>query len=120
VPHLVYIQNSPGAYLAPRAQESVPELSVPIAGFGTKATQVTPNAWIQRAMAAFDISSEQVVIAAAGTEPSVTVPLGWGLSDATYDQLIAAAREQASSDDCAVPEWSEYRCVGDLLDLFAD
>jgi hypothetical protein len=120
VPHLVYIQNSPGAYLAPRAQESVPELSVPIAGFGTKATQVTPNAWIQRAMAAFEISSEQVVIAAAGTEPSVTVPLGWGLSDATYDQLIAAAREQASSDDCAVPEWSEYRCVGDLLDLFAD
>jgi hypothetical protein len=118
VPHLVYIQNSPGAYLAPRAQESVPELSVPIAGFGTKATQVTPNAWIQRAMAAFDISSDQVVIAAAGTEPSVTMPLGWGLSDATFDQLIAAAREQASSGDCAVPEWSEYRCVGDLLDLF--
>jgi hypothetical protein len=46
------------------------------------------------------------------------VPLGWGLSDATFDQLIAAARDQASSDDCAVPEWSEYRCVGDLLDLF--
>jgi hypothetical protein len=120
VPHLVYIQNSPGAYLAPRGQESVPELAVPLAGFGTKATQVTPNAWIQRAMAAFDISSDQVVIAAAGTEPSVTVPLGWGLSDATFDQLIAAARDQASSDDCAVPEWSEYRCVGDLLDLFAD
>jgi hypothetical protein len=120
VPHLVYIQNSPGAYLAPRAQESVPELSVPIAGFGTKATQVTPNAWIQRAMASFDITSDQVVIAAAGIEPSVTVPLGWGLSDATYDQLIAAARDQASSDDCAVPEWSEYRCVGDLLDLFVD
>jgi hypothetical protein len=118
VPHLVYIQNSPGAYLAPRAQESVPELSVPIAGFGTKAAQVTPNAWIQRAMAAFDITSEQVVIAAAGTEPSVTVPLGWGLSDATYDQLIAAAREQATSDRCAVPEWSEYGCVGELLDLF--
>jgi hypothetical protein len=118
VPHLVYIQNSPGAYLAPRGQESVPELAVPLAGFGTKATQVTPNAWIQRAMAAFDISSDQVVIAAAGTEPSVTVPLGWGLSDATFDQLIAAARDQASSDDCAVPEWSEYRCVGDLLDLF--
>jgi hypothetical protein len=118
VPHLVYIQNSPGAYLAPRAQQSVPELTVPIAGFGTKATQVTPNAWIQRAMAAFDITSDQVVIAAAGTEPSVTVPLGWGLSDATFDQLIAAAREQASSGECAVPEWSEYRCVGDLLDLF--
>lgn len=118
VPHLVYIQNSPGAYLAPRAQESVPELSVPIAGFGTKAAQVTPNAWIQRAMAAFDISSEQVVIAAAGIEPSVTVPLGWGLSDATFDQLIAAARDQASSEQCAVPEWSEYGCVGNLLDLF--
>lgn len=118
VPYLVYIQNSPGAYLAARAQESVPELSVPIAGFGTKATQVTPNAWIQRAMAAFDMSSHQVVIAAAGTEPSVTVPLGWGLSDATYDQLLAAARSQASSETCAVPEWSEYHCVGDLLDLF--
>ncbi|MGB3911242.1 MAG: hypothetical protein WBL06_12290, partial [Pseudolysinimonas sp.] len=118
VPHLVYIQNSPGAYLAPRAQESVPELSVPLAGFGTKATQVTPNAWIQRAMAAFDISSDQVVIAAAGTEPSVTVPLGWGLSDATFDQLLAAARTQASSETCAVPEWSEYGCVGKLLDLF--
>jgi hypothetical protein len=118
VPHLVYIQNSAGAYLAPRGQESVPELAVPLAGFGTKATQVTPNAWIQRAMAAFDISSDQVVIAAAGTEPSVTVPLGWGLSDATFNQLIAAARDQASSDECAVPEWSEYRCVGDLLDLF--
>jgi hypothetical protein len=118
VPHLVYIQNTPGAYLAPRAQESVPELTVPLVGLGTKATQVTPNAWIQRAMAAFDISSDQVVIAAAGTEPSVAVPLGWGLSDATFDQLVAAAREQASSGDCAVPEWSEYRCVGDLLDLF--
>jgi hypothetical protein len=118
VPYLVYIQNSPGAYLAARAQESVPELAVPIAGFGTKATQVTPNAWIQRAMAAFDMSSEQVVIAAAGTEPSVTVPLGWGLSDATYDQLLAAARTQASSGTCAVPEWSEYHCVGELLDLF--
>lgn len=118
VPYLVYIQNSPGAYLAARAQESVPELSVPLAGFGTKATQVTPNSWIQRAMAAFEMSSDQVVIAAAGTEPSVTVPLGWGLSDATYDQLLAAARAQATSESCAVPEWSEYRCVGDLLDLF--
>uniref|UniRef100_UPI00286D472C hypothetical protein n=1 Tax=Pseudolysinimonas sp. TaxID=2680009 RepID=UPI00286D472C len=118
VPYLVYIQNSPGAYLAARAQESVPELSVPIAGFGTKATQVTPNSWIQRAMAAFDMSSDQVVIAAAGTEPSVTVPLGWGLSDATFDQLLAAASAQASSATCAVPEWSEYRCVGELLDLF--
>jgi hypothetical protein len=118
VPHIVYIQNSPGAYLAPRAQESVPELTVPVAGFGTKDSQVTPNAWIQRAMAAFDISSDQIVIAAAGTEPSVTVPLGWGLSDATYTQLLDAARAQASSDECDVPEWSEYRCVGDLLDLF--
>jgi hypothetical protein len=118
VPYLVYIQNSPGAYLAARAQESVPELSVPLAGFGTKATQVTPNSWIQRAMAAFEMSSDQVVIAAAGTEPSVTVPLGWGLSDATYDQLLVAAHTQATSASCAVPEWSEYRCVGDLLDLF--
>jgi hypothetical protein len=118
LPYVVYIQNSPGAYLAGRAQESVPELAVPLAGFGTKATQVTPNSWIQRAMAAFDISSDQVVIAAAGTEPSVTVPLGWGLSDATFDQLLAAADTQASSATCAVPAWSEYSCVGDLLDLF--
>lgn len=117
-PYLVYIQNSPGAYLAARAQESVPELAVPLAGFGTKATQVTANSWIQRAMAAFDIGSAQVIIAAAGTEPSVTVPLGWGLSDATFDQLIAAADAQASSATCAVPAWSEYRCVGELLDLF--
>lgn len=143
VPYLVYIQNSPGAYLAPRAQESVPELAVPAAGFGTKATQVTPNTWIQRAMASLGelclpgdaacaaevapladpprpelATSTRVIIAAAGTEPSVTVPLGWGLSDATVDQLLAAARAQASSETCAVPEWSEYRCVGELLALF--
>ena len=65
-----------------------------------------------------DISSDQVVIAAAGTEPSVTVPLGWGLSDATFDQLLTASEAQASSATCAVPDWTEYRCVGDLLDLF--
>ena len=143
VPYLVYIQNSPGAYLAPRAQESVPELAVPAAGFGTKATQVTPNTWIQRAMASLGelclpgdaacaaevapladpprpelATSTRVIIAAAGTEPSVTVPLGWGLSDATVDQLLAAARAQASSETCAVPAWSEYRCVGELLALF--
>jgi hypothetical protein len=120
LPYVVYIQNSPGAYLAPRAQESVPELAVPAAGFATRATQVTPNSWIQRTMASLGMSSDQVVIAAAGTSPSVTVPLGWGLSEATVDQLRAAAREQASSATCTVPEWSEYRCVGDLLDLFAD
>ena len=145
VPYVVYIQNSPGAYLASRAQETVPELSVPFAGFGTKATQVTPNSWIQRAMASLgelclpgdDVcadavaalddppgdataTSDRVVIAAAGTEPSVTVPLGWGLSDATFDQLVAAARTQADPATCAVPTWSEYRCVGDLLALLPD
>lgn len=142
VPFLVYIQNSPGAYLSPRERESIPELSVPSAGFDTKTTQVTPNSWIQRAMASLgslcekdDVrcavdtaeltgTSSRVVIAAAGTVPSVAVPLGWGLSQATFDQLVAAADREndVAGEDatgCAPPTWSEYGCVGELLGMFS-
>jgi hypothetical protein len=133
VPYLLYIQNSPGGYIAEGPRNDIAELTVPIVGNGTGATQVAPSSWIQRIMTTLEPICEpprcrlgtptppsialRTVIMAIGTEPSVTVPLGWGLSTATFEQLRRDADAQGSAD-CHPPDWSSYSCFGRLVHLY--
>jgi len=132
VPYLLYIQNSPGGYIAEPIRNDIPELTVPITGQGTGATQVAASSWVQRIMTALEpichnakcplgtprppTTSQRTAIMAIGTQPSVTVPLGWALSDATFGQMLDDADRQGMSD-CAIPKWSQYLCFGKLIKL---
>jgi hypothetical protein len=132
VPYLLYIQNSPGGYIAEPVRNDIPELTVPITGQGTGATQVAASSWVQRIMTALEpichnarcplgtprppSTSQRTAIMAIGTQPSVTVPLGWALSDATYGQMLDDADRQGATG-CATPKWSQYLCYGKLIAL---
>ncbi len=132
VPYLLYIQNSPGGYIAEPVRNDIPELTVPITGQGTGATQVVASSWVQRIMTALEpichnarcplgtprppSTSQRTAIMAIGTQPSVTVPLGWALSDATYGQMLDDADRQGAAG-CATPKWSQYLCYGRLIEL---
>lgn len=65
VPHVMFIQNDPGGYIAEPVRDDIPELQVPIVGQGTAGTQVAASAWIQRALTSLqDVCGEP---AAQGT-----------------------------------------------------
>ena len=121
VPTLVYIENSPGAYLRAEPPGAVSEIAVPSVGLSTAKTQVSVATWIQRTLAGLGdpcadcgTASTRVVIAGISTEPSLVVPLGWSLSQQSLSQLFGEAQDQASAN-CMAPTWSTYSCLGSLL-----
>jgi hypothetical protein len=127
VPYLVYIQNSPDGYITEAPKASNPEIVVPVVGTGTKEQQLAASSWVQRIMSSFGAvcseesacpsipsASERTIIVAISTKPSVNLPLGWALSDASTTRIVGDAEAQAS--ECPrVP--GDYGCLKDLLDV---
>ena len=139
VPYVMYVQNSPEPIIEPLGVRDTAELVVPLVGSGAKATQVAPSSWIQRAMASIgelcapaqpdcataaeSISwsaetTRRVVIAQTDTQPSISVPLGWGLSDASYCQLVLDADAQAGFGSRRPFEFNNS--LGNYLRLFPE
>lgn len=59
----------------------------------------------------------RVVRMSATIEPAIVLPLGWGLSQASFDQMVRAADEQTGPSCQDVPTRQE-RCLGAYLRLF--
>lgn len=62
--------------------------------------------------------TRRVVIVQAETQPSISVPLGWGLSDASYCQLVLDADLQAGYSSRRLFEFNNT--LGNYLRLFRD
>jgi hypothetical protein len=96
---------------------------------------VAASSWVQRIMTALEpichnskcrlgtprppATSQRIAIMAIGTQPSVTVPLGWALSDATFGQMLDDADRQGVPG-CVTPTWSQYLCLGRLIELLPE
>lgn len=63
-------------------------------------------------------ATRRVVVVQAETQPSILVPLGWGLSDASYCQLVLDADQQASLSSKRPFEFNNT--LGNYLRLFDD
>ena len=61
--------------------------------------------------------SLRTIVMAASTEPSVLLPLGWGMSEVSHSQMVLAAGKQAS-DACREVALPGRNCLGAYLDLF--
>ena len=154
VPVVVFIDNNPGADIAKAPAALRPELILPLLTKGSaQLNQILPASWLTRLTRTLDEVCGQtpsdscttaasyvysavpqgVVHASPSTTPSVTVPLGWTLSEFSRARLDDEAHKQAtcvrSSDEGdAVDEGkaggepcvalSEYGLLRDLLTLF--
>ncbi|WP_207343264.1 hypothetical protein [Arthrobacter sp. E3] len=118
VPVFLFLQNSPGSDIVPRAPQATAELLVPIVGLHAKNLQVGSAAWIQRlesdsnvcpagttgdpCVAAVDsvrtaLGGRSVVVVAPNSVPALAAPLGWSLSEISQQQLGGAMDVEADS-----------------------
>jgi hypothetical protein len=54
IPIVLFVRNSPGAYVAPSASRVTPELVVPLAGFDKAELYIAESSWLQRMMSSWD------------------------------------------------------------------
>ena len=154
VPVLVYASNDPGLDLSATANRIKPDALVPLSVLQrSQAAELTPAAWLSRAANGYSqvcgtppkvkSTCERAVTAidrwvhggatvvSPATQPAISVPLGWTLSDFSRDQLQLQATQQAScgrvhDGSTTQPKLSaacradfDYGMYGDLLSLFS-
>lgn len=139
-PVFVFLQNSPGADLMPRAAKAAGELAVPLVGMSARKLQSEKTSWIQRleentnvcpvpARAATDpvatnpcaeatgsvlkaLGGRSVVEVSPNSVPALTAPLGWSLSQLSQDQL----KEAMVAETRVKPESGQQQPFSLLLD----
>ncbi|WP_269938525.1 hypothetical protein [Arthrobacter sp. HY1533] len=119
VPVFLFLQNSPGSDIVPRAPKATAEFLVPIVGYGATHLQSASAAWIQRLeessnvcpdssgssvcnaaakSVAAALGNRSVVVVAPNSVPALAAPLGWSLSGMSQNQL-----EQAMDAEALIP-----------------
>ena len=63
--------------------------------------------------------NRRAIVMAMTTVPSISLPLGWGLSRASYEQMLHEADVQASPYQIDV-QWLPARRLGSYLAMFAE
>ena len=144
VPVVMYLSNEPGLDVAAAPSGALAEVAIPLsAAVSAPLQQVNPATWLTRLTSELaavcpvtesDCESavtalrhrlpQGIVIVAPNTNPSISVPLGWALSDASRTRLtqeLAVQREcngrGEREADC--PSRSDYARLGDLFDLLS-
>ena len=144
VPVVMYLSNEPGLDVAAAPSGALAELAIPLsAAVSAPLQQVDPATWLTRLtseLAAVCPVAESdcedavtalrhrlpqgIVIVAPNTNPSISVPLGWALSDASRTRLtqeLAVQREcnARGEREADCPSRSDYARLGDLFDLLS-
>ncbi|MGO4383253.1 hypothetical protein [Specibacter sp. RAF43] len=118
VPVFLYLQNSPGADIVPRAPKAAGELAIPLVGLNAKSLQSASSTWLQRLEGSADVcplaqaesacqraaayvrtalNGHAAVVVAPSSVPALVPPLGWSLSPMSQAQLTAAMRTEAGT-----------------------
>jgi hypothetical protein len=113
VPVVIFVSNEPGADVATDASRTRPEIYAPIAAMrGAEGVQSSPSALLTRLSGVVDdvcVDDEDcaaamegvrdllpggLVVVSPSTTPSISVPLGWTLSDFSRSRLRVEADNQ--------------------------
>ena len=150
VPIVMFVQNEPGDDVTAQADGTRPDVLIPLPALKSEPLAlVTPSAWLTRLSSSLKdvcdsgesysdcagavtevrtLVKNGIAVVAPTTSPSVSVPLGWTLSEFSRARLFLEAeiqaecgkkdRDPALKSSCSTT--SDYGDLGDVLDLYQD
>lgn len=124
VPIVVWLDNGRGGDLLPAPPRSRPEVLVPpLTALGVRTSQISPEAWLQRASVLSvgrgeEVLGTRVYVVAQGSAPTVQAPLGWVLSDASVVDMDASIAAATACATAGQPETTAYPGLRGLVALF--